>query len=174
MEFFTSELNLNQSNILQYENRPYNDVDEMNNVFIENINKKVGKEDKLFILGNFIFGSIEEDKFIRSVKYFTNKINSKNLFLLFGNRDRRMKKNSRFLEFFRYTASDMELKTECGRSVILGYWPLWIWNRKESIHLYGLNTPQYKTNAYCVSVDAAKRRLGSYEPFTLNELLGEK
>lgn len=47
-------------NILKYENRPYKDVEEMNKDLIENWNKKVNKDDEVYILGDISFGGIPE------------------------------------------------------------------------------------------------------------------
>ena len=75
---------------------------------------------------------------------------------------------------FKYVDDDMEMRAANGRSLILSFWPKWIWNRKDAVHLYGLNTPQYKAGAYNVSVDMAYKKTGEYRPFTLGELIGEK
>jgi len=170
-EFFTSGLNLNQSAILKYENRPYNTVEEMNVAFIDNINKTVDKNAKLYILGNFVFGSLDEGKFAKTVRYFRDKIICDNIFLVYGNRDRRLKKNITFLNCFNHCSDYLEIESDAGRSLILSYWPLWIWNRKDSYHLYGMSTPKYKPGCACVSIDEAKKAVGEYRPLEFKEIV---
>lgn len=50
--FFTSDLHLGHESIIQMRDRPFSNVEEMDNTLIQNINSKVGKNDKLYILGD--------------------------------------------------------------------------------------------------------------------------
>jgi calcineurin-like phosphoesterase family protein len=60
--------------------RDFKDVEEMNKTIIDNINRVVGKDDRLFILGDVVINK----KFIPLL----DEINCKNLILLGGNHDR--------------------------------------------------------------------------------------
>ena len=53
MVFVTSDLHFGHKNIIKYENRPFKDVEEMDQKLIENWNNKVGKDDTVYILGDF-------------------------------------------------------------------------------------------------------------------------
>ncbi len=57
MIYFTSDLHLGHKNIINYCERPFNDVHEMNKTILDNINKVVGFDDELYILGDFCFKS---------------------------------------------------------------------------------------------------------------------
>lgn len=59
MIFYTADLHFNHTNIIKYENRPFNSVEEMNEALILNWNSKVTKSDQVFILGDFGFGNTE-------------------------------------------------------------------------------------------------------------------
>ena len=54
--FFTSDTHFNHVNILRHSNRPFKDIEEMNQVLIDNWNRVVGKNDLVFHLGDFAFG----------------------------------------------------------------------------------------------------------------------
>ena len=54
--FFTSDTHFNHVNILRHSNRPFKDIEEMNQTLIENWNRVVGKNDLVFHLGDFAFG----------------------------------------------------------------------------------------------------------------------
>ena len=54
--WFTSDLHLNNKNIIKYCNRPYADQYEMNKALIENWNSKVSEDDTVYVLGDFIMG----------------------------------------------------------------------------------------------------------------------
>ncbi|MBT2760004.1 metallophosphoesterase [Paenibacillus sp. ISL-20] len=56
--FYTSDTHFCHKNILQHENRPFNDIDEMDTALIEQWNKTVGKKDTVYHLGDFVFGGI--------------------------------------------------------------------------------------------------------------------
>ena len=55
MKFYTSDLYFNHGNIIRYENRPFDTVEEMNETLIRNWNRKVKKGDEVYILGDFTF-----------------------------------------------------------------------------------------------------------------------
>jgi len=68
-------------NVIEYSNRPFKDVYDMNKQLIKNHNKVVKSEDKVFILGDFALCNKEKAKEIVS------KLNGK-LILIMGNHDR--------------------------------------------------------------------------------------
>lgn len=53
--FFTSDCHYNHRNILEFCNRPFKDVDEMQAILIENWNSVVRPQDIVFDLGDFAF-----------------------------------------------------------------------------------------------------------------------
>jgi calcineurin-like phosphoesterase family protein len=55
MIYFTADTHFNHDNIIKYTQRPFKDVNEMNNVIITNWNKVVKKDDTVFFLGDFCF-----------------------------------------------------------------------------------------------------------------------
>lgn len=54
--FFTSDTHFNHLNIIKYCKRPFENVEEMDEVLIENWNKVVSDNDTVFHLGDFAFG----------------------------------------------------------------------------------------------------------------------
>ena len=58
MIWFTSDLHFNHTNILKYEpiSRPFETVEEMNEVLIENWNRHVDEEDTVYVLGDLCMG----------------------------------------------------------------------------------------------------------------------
>ena len=57
--FFTSDTHFDHTSILRHCNRPFDNIEEMNQALIENWNRVVGKNDLVFHLGDFAFGGAE-------------------------------------------------------------------------------------------------------------------
>lgn len=53
--FFTADLHFGHKNIIAYENRPFPNVQTMDEELIKRYNAVVGKNDRVFILGDFSF-----------------------------------------------------------------------------------------------------------------------
>ena len=51
--FFTSDTHFNHANIIKFCNRPFKDVEQMNDVMIANWNGVIGKDDTVFHLGDY-------------------------------------------------------------------------------------------------------------------------
>jgi calcineurin-like phosphoesterase family protein len=55
MKFYTSDQHFDHTNVLQFEDRPFSCVEEMNAALIENWNNTVKDKDEVCILGDFAF-----------------------------------------------------------------------------------------------------------------------
>ena len=55
-EFITADTHFSHKNIVDFENRPFNDVEEMDEALISAWNDAVGKTDTVYHLGDFCFG----------------------------------------------------------------------------------------------------------------------
>ena len=54
--WFTSDHHFNHLNIIQYCNRPFSSVEQMNEKMIEKWNKKIGPNDTVYVIGDFFLG----------------------------------------------------------------------------------------------------------------------
>jgi calcineurin-like phosphoesterase family protein len=59
-QFLTSDLHLGHVNIIEYCNRPYKDVPEMNADLVERWNSMVSPEDEVFIIGDLAMGRLDD------------------------------------------------------------------------------------------------------------------
>lgn len=80
--YFTSDTHFNHQNILTYEpeTRPFETVEEMNEVIIKNWNDKVKPEDTIYVLGDFFMGALDK------VEDILDRLNGK-IILIRGNHD---------------------------------------------------------------------------------------
>lgn len=60
MIYFTSDTHLSHQNIIKYCNRPFNDVDHMNEMLIKNYNEVVQSDDTVFFLGDVAMGRLDD------------------------------------------------------------------------------------------------------------------
>ena len=58
--WFTADLHLGHRNIIDYCNRPFRDVEAMNNALIENWNESIAAEDTVWVVGDFALGKIAD------------------------------------------------------------------------------------------------------------------
>ena len=63
---FCSDYHLFHKNIISYDNRPFDNVEEMNQTLLDNWNSHVGKDDEVFFLGDLSFEN-------KGVVYVVNK-----------------------------------------------------------------------------------------------------
>lgn len=88
MKYYTSDLHLSHKNIIEYEDRPFGSVEEMNNAIIDIINYQLSPDDELYILGDFTL-----EKSANKVSNLIKRIKCKK-HLILGNHDYFVKNKS--------------------------------------------------------------------------------
>ena len=78
--YITADLHLGHANIIKYCDRPYEDVEEMNNDLIRRWNEKVTDNDRVFFLGDFALSSAEQ------IIKWGNMLNGRKV-MIYGNHD---------------------------------------------------------------------------------------
>lgn len=157
MNYYISDTHFDHENIIRLANRPFKNVQEMNETIISNWNNKVKDEDTVYILGDISFGEdIDRDIILKKLK--GKKI------LIKGNHDKRSS------YFLRETHQYLKINDN-GRAVVLFHYPILEWDGfyRNSIHLYGHvhdKTPKMPKNAYNVSCEVS-----NYTPRTLEEII---
>lgn len=174
MIYYTSDLHLGNKNIIGYEGRPYKSVEEMDADLIYKWNAKVGRNDDVYILGDFCFKGAS-----RAIEYL--KCLNGHIHLVRGNHDFFMSQQSFYDWLVSEQPNDPIVETEGQyahikdgeREVILCHYPILYWENMEhgSIHLYGhvhsyRDCSKMAPNSYNVGVD-----VNNYMPITLEELL---
>lgn len=80
--FFTSDLHFHHLNVIKFCNRPYKNVDEMNEKLIKNWNSRVTNKDEIYCLGDFSWKCSQEQ-----LKEILNQLKGKK-HLILGNHDK--------------------------------------------------------------------------------------
>src|SRR3989344_4198295 len=88
--FIISDTHFHHKNIIEYSNRPFKSVEEMDSEMIRRWNNKIGKEDIVIHLGDFALGNEKE------VKELKDSLNG-TILLLMGNHDHKVMRKAGFI-----------------------------------------------------------------------------
>lgn len=119
MNYYIADSHFGHANIIRLCGRPFRDAEEMNNTMIENWNKVVGKDDDVYIGGDFAFRTEDPVR-------IANLLNGSK-HLIKGNHDRKNLKNEKFRKCFVEIRDMLEVADE-GTRIILCHYPLTEWN----------------------------------------------
>jgi calcineurin-like phosphoesterase family protein len=111
-------------------------IDAMNRGLAANINARVGPDDSLWCLGDWVFGHGED--YYRNSRWFRDQIRCRTIYLVWGNHDER-----KIRDLFQETHEQVQLRLE-GVRLMLNHYPMLTWNGQHhasvaapNIHLYG-------------------------------------
>ena len=138
MIFFTSDQHFHHEAIIRLANRPYQNIQDMDDALVEAWNKVVGPRDVVFHLGDFLFGNAQ----VAAQQW--NKLNGREVWVIPGNHDSWITNGAPVIGV---TASDGSvyrdkplrvLKVD-GKRIVLCHYPLREWEGRYRgyIHLYG-------------------------------------
>ena len=164
MIYFTSDLHLGHNAVINMQNRPFTDEDEMDRVLIANYNSVVHKNDTVYLLGDICFriGVDRANELIASM-------NGKK-YLIKGNHDKKYDE-----DLFNGIYDFLEIAVN-GVNVSLMHYPMMSWpkSRHGALHLHGhihskgdynLQQKMEGILRYDVGIDANK-----YYPVSIEQL----
>ena len=127
MKLYTSDLHLGHEHAISLDNRPFNSAEEMNRIIINNWNSVVGKNDDVYILGDFAWRNDIGCDALKQLKG--------NKYLVKGNHDRL---NSAMESQFVWVKDYAEIK-DGDKHIVLCHYPIAHWRNADygTIHLYG-------------------------------------
>lgn len=126
--FFTSDLHLGHEAIIKFQPRPFNSVEEMDEILIQNWNSRISKSDRVYMLGDFSW---------ISPRHYLHRMNG-NIHWINGNHD---KASRNWLLDYKNIKSVQDIKTITvhGVSICLCHYAMRVWNKSchNQWHLYG-------------------------------------
>jgi calcineurin-like phosphoesterase family protein len=175
--FFTSDLHFFHYNIINYCNRPFENLYQMHNTLIENWNKVVPKNGYVFIAGDFAMTAN-----IGSISKILNKLNGSKI-LIYGNHDYQNRFDREVISSMFKLATDyveltvMDESNKVDTQFAISHYPFMYW-RRGYYHLHGHvhsgpnsesseQVPFHKMR-YDVGVDN-----NDFTPITYSELIGK-
>lgn len=131
MNYFISDLHFGHFNIIRYDNRPFNSIEEMDKVLIDNWNSVVSDDDTVYILGDISWHNEE-----KTVQIF-QQLKGKKI-LIRGNHDK-VVRGSNIYKCFDSVYDYYELYLDKKNKVVMSHYPIPFWNGqfRDTIHLYG-------------------------------------
>lgn len=119
--YFTSDVHFWHKNILRFcpTTRKGNTVEEMNELLIENWNKQVQPNDRVYCLGDTFF--CDAEKAIAIMKRLNGRIH-----LVYGNHDNVIRSNGTLRDMFESVSDYKEIKIG-DQLVCMFHYPVWEW-----------------------------------------------
>jgi len=157
--FFTSDTHFGHSNIIQYCNRPFCDVDEMDETLIVNWNAVVSPGDLVYHMGDFAFAKTPDE-----INFYLGFLNGQ-VHLVKGNHD-----HSKTLKGAKFASvNDVRMVSVNDRDIFLSHYAHRVWSKSHygTWHLYGHShgtLPDDPCSLSCdVGVDVRNMRPVSFE-----------
>lgn len=114
-KFYISDLHFDHSNVIKFDNRPFNSVDEMNERLIENWNSVVTNGDTVYILGDMCWSTKGE-----RWREIVSRLRGQKVLVL-GNHDKALDNKTKKLFA---DIKDRKEVVDDGRRVILSHYPI--------------------------------------------------
>jgi calcineurin-like phosphoesterase family protein len=120
-------------------------INNMNLGLTANINARVGPNDVLWCLGDWVFGAGRD--YYQKARWFRDQVQCRTVFLVWGNHDDR-----KIRDLFTAAYDQVEIR-ESGAKITLNHYPMLTWNGQHhgspaspNIHLYGHVHALYQHN----------------------------
>lgn len=169
MIYYISDLHFGHRRILELEQRPFSDIEDMDKTLIRLWNETVTEQDDIYIVGDFSYRSDKHFKW-----YLSQLKGHKHLIL--GNHDYLLSQDQKALSYFD-SVECIERIVDNERVVILCHFPIAEWNGKQhgSFHVYGhIHAKKDDVFEFMSRFDKALNAgcmINNYRPVTLNELM---
>lgn len=131
MIYYIADTHFGHKRVIEYDKRPFADIEEMDQTLIANWNQKVGKDDKVYILGDFIYRSSFDPS------HYLKLLNG-HKYLIIGNLDKVTVESQSAYKYLEGMERQQHIK-DGNRNVILSHFPIAEWNamKRASYHVFG-------------------------------------
>ena len=169
MNLYISDLHLGHRNVINFDNRPFLDTEEMDRVLIKLWNSRVSADDNVYIVGDFCYRNENAAEwYLRQLKGHKH--------LIIGNHDGATLKNEKAMAYFESVDKMMHVSDD-GKQICLCHFPIAEWNGyyKGSWHIYGhIHNRRNETYEFMKTKERALNAaacINNYTPVSMNELI---
>lgn len=128
--FYISDLHLQHNNVIKFDNRPFNTIEEMENTLISNWNSVVSNADHVYHLGDFCWG--KKDDWIKYLKLLNG-----NIHIIRGNHD--LRDFGSDVRKYIVEVSDYKEITDSEKHVIMCHYPIMCYKASYNPNCYMLH-----------------------------------
>lgn len=131
MNLYVSDLHFGHHNVINFDNRPFLDVDEMDRILICLWNSRVQNDDDVYIVGDFAYRNEKPEE------WYLQKLKGRK-HLIIGNHDKRLLSNEKAMGYFESVDKMMHV-ADNGNHICVCHYPIAEWNglKKGHWHIYG-------------------------------------
>lgn len=160
--YFSSDYHFDHARVIEYDQRPFETVEEMNETLIQNHNSVVRKNDDFYFLGDFSFNHKKMEEHI-------SRLNG-NLFFIRGNHDHK-KHIELYKKYGTFLGEQKTIRVE-GQHIALNHYAMRVWDRSHygSWHLYGHSHGNLTPEPGTLSLDVGCM-LYDYKPIEFEQIL---
>lgn len=169
MHLYISDLHFGHKGVIQFDHRPFRDVNEMDRTLIQLWNSRVRPEDHVHIVGDFACQNEREEQwYLRQLKGYKH--------LIVGNHDDRLLNNAVAMSYFE-SVDNLTCMEDNGRQVVICHYPLADWGGgKQGAYLvYGhIHSSRDEVFEFMTSQRNALNAgacINNYTPASINELI---
>jgi len=169
MKYYIADTHFGHENIIRLSNRPFQTVEEMDNVMIAKWNEKITENDDVYILGDFSYKGKDPIFYLSQLKG--------RKYLIIGNHDTKLLKNPDHRQYFEEINSIL-MVDDGGTQICCCHYPMVEWNGyyRNVLHFYGHvhNTFHNATTQYAAQMPRAFNvgaDIIGFTPRTLKEIL---
>lgn len=169
MNYYISDTHFGHQNVLAFDNRPFSDIEEMDRQMMSLWNETVGKDDDIYILGDFCFRSRN------APSWYLERLNGRK-HLIQGNHDKLLLNDPQSIALLE-SVDKMRFVQDSGQKLVLCHFPVAEWNgfRKGAWHIYGhIHARPDGAGQYMRSLERALNAgcmVNDYRPVTFQELV---
>lgn len=163
--WFTSDQHYGHSNIINFCNRPFSNIDDMKEKLIENHNSLVKAGDRVYSLGDMFWRTTS----LKEALEICHRLNGQHYYI-YGNHDELFHKNEVLRNSFIWCKDTFNLKVDGYPHIWLSHYAHKVWNgsHRGAYHLYGHThaaLPEDGSLSFDVGVDAQ-----NYFPISIEDV----
>lgn len=173
MDWFSADLHLGHTKIIEYSKRPFSSIEEHDETLIANWNHVVRPQDNAYILGDISFHKPKKTAWLLS------RLNG-NKHAVWGNHDWRNREDEEVLRQFIWAKDLAEIKVsdpagyKGAQRIVLCHFPLLVWNKSHhgSYSLHGHSHGYLKADPHSLRMDVGVDPNG-YTPVSYTKIKEE-
>lgn len=172
MIYYIGDMHLGHKNVIEYDGRPFESVEKMDAVLIENWNRVVKDIDDVYIIGDFVYRSSHE------ASYYLKQLKGRK-HLIIGNHDLKTIEDKYACACFESMERMGYIKDE-NRDIVMCHYPIAEWNGKQRnknaayhvySHIHNRNDVVYDFMRQQKGALNAGCMINNYMPVTLSQLI---